>query len=119
AAFAKSHDGFVEYLRDVLHLPDTRILDLFDARDSPGDLVGRMQAFLAQCDDVETTDFVVYYVGHGDDMVGTDDYALLTAYASKERPDSSAFKASFLFEATRAANERIRAHLIVDACFSA
>jgi tetratricopeptide (TPR) repeat protein len=119
AAFAKSHDGFVEYLRDVLHLPDTRILDLFDARDSPGDLVGRMQAFLAQCDDVETTDFVVYYVGHGDDMVGTDDYALLTAYASKDRPDSSAFKASFLFEATRAANERIRAHLIVDACFSA
>jgi Caspase domain len=117
-AFAKSHEGFVKYLEDVLHLPDSRVLDLFDEPMGPDDHVRRIQAFLAQHSSAETTDVVIYYVGHGD-AAAADDYALLTACASKDRPDSSTFHASFLFEATRTVNDKIRVHLIVDACFSA
>jgi Caspase domain len=117
-AFEHSHAGFAQYLREVLKLDESRVLDLFNSRESPGELVRQMQDFLKQ-PGIMASDVVVYYVGHGDVIPGTDDFALLTACASKDHPDSSGFHASFLFEATRQANARTRAHLIVDACFSA
>ena len=56
-------------------------------------------------------------MGHGGGAA-TDEYGLLTACASRHSP-ASVFRSTYLGAALREANRKVRAHLILDACYAA
>jgi Caspase domain len=116
-AFTVSYTQFREYMRGDLQIPAPDVLDLFDSPLDPDAMVKAIQEFLAGAAGRAVTDLIVYYVGHGGSLTA-DEYGLLTACASRDRP-SSVFRVSYLDNAIQKANVQTRVHLILDACYSA
>jgi Caspase domain len=118
--FEDSYKAFRAYLGESLHLTHAEILDLFGSEDSPNTLVDKIEKFLSDAVMTDVaTDLIVYYVGHGDTIGLGGEYAILTACAKKNQANSSTFRASYLFDATRIAGRRLRTYFVLDACFSA
>lgn len=118
-AFRGTHDAVLNYAIRTFGIQSDQILDLFDVEDSPGELVAQIRAFLGRADMSELTDVIVYFVGHGDTILDDNDYALFTASANRNQPDSSSFRATHLFEAVRPSGRKVRTSILLDACFSA
>ncbi|MGW0503079.1 caspase family protein [Micromonospora sp. NPDC003241] len=114
----RSHAAFLDYVRNGLHVPGARVLNLFGSTASPHEMVEKIQGFLDR-GQAEATDVIVYYVGHGDRIPDGDEFVLLTACATRAAIDSSSLRASHVAEALRPCAGKLRVHLIIDACFSA
>lgn len=110
--FRASCERFREYAVGRL---GARVLNLFDSLEAPGELVHRIQGFLAEN---TAPDVVVYFVGHGDRTSIDGPFALFTAAANQNAKRSTAFNAEYLAEATRDAGRTRRIHFLLDACFS-
>ncbi|GIH02459.1 hypothetical protein Rhe02_05260 [Rhizocola hellebori] len=118
--FERSYLMVKKYVEEAMGVPAENVLDLFGSADSPNALVQQVQEFLRRpAPTAPPTGVLIYYVGHGDRLASTGDFAVFTAVADSDSRDSSAFRLAYLVEATRESGRELPLFLVLDACFSA
>lgn len=120
-AFLNSKNDFFDYLKSNagLGLPDERILDLFDSKLHPGQIISLIRDFLiANLASTQTPiDVLFYYCGHGA-YLNEKEYFLALACSSKHSKEATVFKIGYLVSIINDLTSECRNLVILDACYS-
>jgi len=126
-SFYRSAADFRDYLTDSngLGLPKENVAWLFDDSRSPGDQLEDISSFLQsrslelRSQELEPTDLIIYYVGHGLFTKQDQAYCLAVRATNQSSEGLSSIRASDLATVIKDNARFLRRFLILDSCFSA
>ncbi len=116
--FQRSVKEIEDYFVNTMKLQEKQVMkELFNSEDPVEKQVEKMESFLQNNNPNDDGDLFIYYVGHGQVVIGDKDYFLYIRNSKKGQPRTF-FSMTELFDKFKEHARPKRLYIIVDACYS-